>query len=159
MPRNPEFMDICSPEKTKCVMEALTVVEETAFDAEHDSHRECHCLPSCADFEFPHMASMSRLNSGKMLHIDEDIVEARPHYKNETYVKRNLALVHVYFDKLHFISKERGIFFGFVDFFSNVGGLIGLCTGLSAISVLEIGYFFTMRLFFNKKMGRGEYLY
>ncbi len=50
-----------------------------------------------------------------------------PEYSNDSYVSNNLALMHIYFKKLHFIRHERGEFYGFVDFFSNIGGLLGLC--------------------------------
>lgn len=42
-----------------------------------------------------------------------------------------------------FISKQ--------DFFSNIGGIIGLCMGVSIISVMEMIYFFTIWMFFKKK--------
>ena len=54
----------------------------------------------------------------------------RPHYSNDTYVSNNLAVVHVYFKSLHFMRQERAELFGIVDFFSNVGGLLGLCMGV-----------------------------
>ena len=45
-------------------------------------------------------------------------------------MSNNLAVVHVYFKSLHFMRQERAELFGIVDFFSNVGGLLGLCMGV-----------------------------
>ena len=80
----------------------------------------------------------------------------RPHYSNDTYVSNNLAVVHVYFKSLHFMRQERAELFGIVDFFSNVGGLLGLCMGVSIISGLELLYFFTARLYYNIVTPRTE---
>ena len=77
-------------------------------------------------------------------------------YEDDTYVQNNVAILHVYFKNLHFIRQERGELYGFIDLFSNIGGLMGLCMGLSALSVVEVLYFFSMRLYFNKSMDRKE---
>ncbi len=70
----------------------------------------------------------------------------------------NIAILNVYFKNLHFMRQERGELFGFVDLFSNIGGLMGLCCGLSALSVVEVIYFFSIRLYFNRAMHRKEVL-
>ena len=80
----------------------------------------------------------------------------RPHFFNDTYVSNNLAAVHIYFKALHFMRQERAELFGIVDFFSNVGGLLGLCMGVSALSVVELVYFVTLRLGLNICLPRRE---
>ncbi len=42
---------------------------------------------------------------------------------------------------------ERGELFGAVDFVSNVGGLMGLFLGFSAISLMEVVYYFGKVMF------------
>ncbi len=79
-------------------------------------------------------------------------------YLNDTYIQKNLAIIHVYFKHLHFMRQERGELYGFVDLFSNIGGLMGLCMGFSALSAIELVYFFTLRLFLNMTMPRPEEL-
>jgi amiloride-sensitive sodium channel len=64
-------------------------------------------------------------------------------------VINNLAMLHIYFKKLHFMRHSRGELYGLIDFFSNIGGLLGLCMGFSALSLVEFVYFFSLRLFFN----------
>jgi amiloride-sensitive sodium channel len=73
-------------------------------------------------------------------------------------VANNLAMMHVYYKKLHFMRHTRGELYGILDFFSNIGGLLGLCMGFSALSVVEFIYFFTLRLFFNICSSRTETL-
>lgn len=64
--------------------------------------------------------------------------------------------MHIYFKKLHFMRRERGELYGFIDFFSNIGGVLGLCMGFSMLSLVEAIYFFTLRFLCNKKMKRDE---
>ncbi len=84
--------------------------------------------------------------------------EANPEYLDDDYVENNLAVVNVYFKSLHFMRQERGELYGFVDLFSNIGGLMGLCCGFSALSVVELAYFFSLRLYFNIIMSHREKL-
>ena len=41
-------------------------------------------------------------------------------------MRENLATLHVYFEALQFMRKERSELYGITDFFSNIGGLGGL---------------------------------
>ena len=84
------------------------------------------------------------------------LAEAHPEFQNDTFVSNNLAVMHIYFDKLHFIMHQRGELYTATDFLANIGGLMGLCLGISAMSVLEFLYFFTARLFFNITTPRSE---
>lgn len=91
MPRNPDIMPICAPEKLHCVEHALTTVEETAF-SDHGSkdsggHGEghgggghgsssvgnCKCLPSCTEVKFPHETSTSSVKRAKFVHIPDKL--------------------------------------------------------------------------------------
>ena len=40
-------------------------------------------------------------------------------------MKNNLAILHVYFEAIQFMRKERSELYGITDFFSNIGGLGG----------------------------------
>ena len=40
-------------------------------------------------------------------------------------MRENLATLHVYFEALQFMRKERSELYGITDFFSNIGGLGG----------------------------------
>ena len=55
--------------------------------------------------------------------------------------KNNLQFVRIYFDTPTFdkITKDRAA--KFVDMLSAIGGTMGLLTGFSIISAVEIGYF------------------
>ena len=40
-------------------------------------------------------------------------------------MRNNLAVLHVYFEAVQFMRKERSELYGITDFFSNIGGLGG----------------------------------
>ena len=65
-------------------------------------------------------------------------------------------VLHLYYNNLHFVTKERDEQYGTVDFVANIGGLLGLCMGLSTISLMEIIYFFTARFYYNLTTARHE---
>ena len=52
----------------------------------------------------------------------------------------------VSFKEHHFISINRTESSTFADFVASVGGLLGLFMGISMLSVIELIYFFTLRL-------------
>jgi Amiloride-sensitive sodium channel len=57
--------------------------------------------------------------------------------------------INIYFKENQFMTIQRSELRGSTMFLANCGGLFGLCLGISIISVLEIFYFFTIRLFFK----------
>ena len=63
-------------------------------------------------------------------------------------IEANLKYVRIYFDTPTFdrIAKDRA--FKFVDMLSAIGGTMGLLTGFSIISGVEIIYF-AMKIMFN----------
>ena len=65
--------------------------------------------------------------------------------------KNNLRFVRIYFDTPTFdrITKDRAA--KFVNMLSAIGGTMGLLTGFSIISAMEI-VFFAFKIMFNIKM-------
>ena len=65
--------------------------------------------------------------------------------------KNNLRFVRIYFDTPTFdrITKDRAA--KFVNMLSAIGGTMGLLTGFSIISAMEIVYF-AFKIMFNIKM-------
>lgn len=46
---------------------------------------------------------------------------------------------------------EKSELYGIVDFLSNTGGILGLFTGFSLVSLIEIIYFMSIKLIANYK--------
>jgi amiloride-sensitive sodium channel len=55
--------------------------------------------------------------------------------------------VQVYFKENQFDVKKRSERFGFIDFISDCGGLMGLFMGISLLSIVEILHYFVYFLF------------
>ena len=59
------------------------------------------------------------------LSFSSSFAAAHPEFGEDEYVRDNLAILHVYFEALQFMRKERSELYGITDFFSNIGGLGG----------------------------------
>ncbi|KAK5641673.1 hypothetical protein RI129_010220 [Pyrocoelia pectoralis] len=115
-------------------------------------HGRCNCLPSCTSLSYDVETSQTRWDWRKAFEVlnRAGLSEFLPDEKGSHYSRIN-----VYYKDLQFLSSERNELYGYVDFFSNVGGLLGLFIGLSVTSCIEILYFLTLRLVCNiRKYGR-----
>lgn len=54
--------------------------------------------------------------------------------------------VFVYFRDSEFLGIIRYQGYGIVDFLSSLGGLLGIMIGASVLSIIELFYFFTLRM-------------
>lgn len=59
---------------------------------------------------------------------------------------KDMSIVHVYFNVDSVFPRLRKEMITTVDLIANAGGLLGLCMGFSALSLLEIIYHGTLRL-------------
>lgn len=67
-------------------------------------------------------------------------------------------MLRVYFKSGHFITSQRNELYGPIGFLANFGGIIALFTGASIVSVIEIVYFLTYRLYCNVRLlGSGRW--
>ncbi|XP_044256465.1 pickpocket protein 28-like [Tribolium madens] len=60
----------------------------------------------------------------------------------------------IYFKSNDFITSVRNELYGPIDFVANFGGLLGLFTGFSILSLMEIIYFLSVRILCNKVLYR-----
>lgn len=63
-----------------------------------------------------------------------------------------LSSLIIYFKNNQFITSKRHELYGPTDFLGNFGGLLGLFTGFSILSLMEIIYFLTVRIICNIKL-------
>jgi amiloride-sensitive sodium channel len=66
--------------------------------------------------------------------------------------RTHMSQLQIFFKANQFITSERNELFGPTDFLANCGGLLGLFTGFSFLSLVEILYYCTLRLFCNIKL-------
>ena len=71
--------------------------------------------------------------------------------KNPTYnaFEKDIAVVNFYFDTSNVEQLQRSLRMGWIDYISQMGGLLGLGLGFSFISMMEIIYWIVFKLYRN----------
>lgn len=67
-----------------------------------------------------------------------------------------MSLVKTYFQHFELASLRRKELYTAADFLAVCGGLLGLCLGISALSVIEMFYYFSLRLFCSLRKWKSE---
>ncbi|XP_071743578.1 pickpocket protein 28 [Lepeophtheirus salmonis] len=149
MPRTDDI-PICSPEKIDCIKKAKIKAEESNIqdDSDKSKVRECECLPSCTEINYPHEASMSKVQSTKMLKFtpEERNTFLKDGQDDDTYARNNLAVIHIFYKSLNILRQERSQLYGPIEFIANVGGILGLCGGSSLLSICEVFFYFVIQI-------------
>lgn len=101
--------------------------------------RVCNCLPTCTSITYDYEISQAMMNWKKItvdgIKHDVQLSKLSIHYKN----KKVIAL-------------RRSEFYGEIGFLSDCGGLLGLFMGFSLLSIVELFYYSTIRMFCNYLM-------
>ncbi|XP_072397815.1 pickpocket protein 28-like [Diabrotica undecimpunctata] len=150
---------ICGVEKQRCMLHAADKLHilnlpnfsdlknKTKKHKFHGNFTACDCLPMCADLSYNVELSQSKWNW---------LPAYRAQITNNTNTidpsSMSLSKLTIFFKTADFIYSERNELYGPLDFLANFGGLLGLFTGFSLLSMLEIVYFLTIRLYFNVKL-------
>lgn len=66
------------------------------------------------------------------------------------------ARLSIFFKEHQFITSKRSELYGQTDFYANCGGLLGLFLGMSCLSVIEVIYYFTLRLVCSLRLRRNR---
>lgn len=66
--------------------------------------------------------------------------------------RTHMSYLQVFFKGNNFITSERNELYGVTDFLANAGGLLGLFTGFSILSLVEILYYLTLRILCNIRL-------
>lgn len=74
------------------------------------------------------------------------------------FLRRNIAIMHIYYEQNFFRSNSKEELIGFTEFLSNTGGLLGLFMGFSVVSLIEILYFLTFRPYCNQRKHKENHL-
>jgi hypothetical protein len=53
-------------------------------------------------------------------------------------VEKDIAIVQIYFQNAYATQIQRSLTMGWIDYFSNVGGIFGLVLGMGMISIVEL---------------------
>lgn len=143
--------ETCGLGSMECMRDSKLKYLENETDAEFGKG-PCNCWPSCTSLSYDVETSQSSWDWHKAFEVF-----SRAGLSGDLPSERqsHFSRLNVYYRDLQFLSSERNELYGYVDFFANVGGLLGLFIGMSVTSCVEILYFLTLRLVCNiRKYGR-----
>ncbi|XP_074027635.1 pickpocket protein 28-like [Leptinotarsa decemlineata] len=108
---------------------------------------DCDCMPLCSDLSYNVHISQNPYDRMQLLRALAS--NASVEYPEDKYYFSKLI---VFFKSAQFITSQRHELYGPTDFLANFGGLLGLFTGFSILSLMEAIYFLTVRLFCNSRL-------
>ncbi|XP_033190867.1 pickpocket protein 28 [Bombus vancouverensis nearcticus] len=143
MPKSSNTL-ICEKKDDTCAMKARRAMEVKLYDDDIgialnvSETPSCNCYPGCFEIGYNVEISQSKLVSSFI--VPDSYVK-----KSKEYFSTNMAVVHLFFVDSQFTKYMKNELFGFTEFLSNTGGLLGLFMGFSFLSLVEIMYFATLR--------------
>ncbi|XP_072382227.1 pickpocket protein 28-like [Diabrotica undecimpunctata] len=146
---------ICGNGNIKCMQKAEKLQREAELDyiLGMEPEKGCNCMPLCTQLSYD--AETSRASWKWRKQFAAERIEER--FSAKGFVNsQHFSRLTIYFKSDQFIPSQRNELYGFFDFLSNFGGLLGLFTGFSLLSAVEVVYFISVRLWYNYKM-YGDY--
>ncbi|XP_063915473.1 pickpocket protein 28-like [Zophobas morio] len=143
MPRN-NTTAICGNSLLDCAVNAENDLIEVQKKSKIKGDDYCDCKPACSSLKFRAEISQANYDEGKLLNT-----------QGLTYADTKgtaWTLLHIYFKEEYVTTMERNELYGISDLISNFGGVLGLFTGFSLLSLFEILYFCSLRIFCNERL-------
>ncbi|KAG5868931.1 hypothetical protein JTB14_024684 [Gonioctena quinquepunctata] len=154
MPRNNNTA-ICGNGMTECMERAIYEMKERELEMFLEDSQEkdatCNCMPLCN--ELTYQTETARLYfpwRGKF--TAEKHFSTLLDYKGVNISEIHMSAVSIFFKQDYFQTSQRTELYGPFDFLANFGGLLGLFTGFSLLSAVEIIYYISVRLWCNKRL-------
>ena len=135
MPRIDNML-ICNQQQLSCYEKAeINYIKTESFQMSKNKDDKtpetiCNCLPSCTSINYNYELTQFDLKFDR----------------NSQIVSSKLS---IFFKDGKVATKESLKFYGFNDFVADSGGLLGLFMGISFLSIIEIIYYFSLRLICN----------
>ncbi|KAH8292921.1 hypothetical protein KR044_008658 [Drosophila immigrans] len=139
LPRIDPAARICGPNDNNCTNRVQTEIESSKTELSCEN-----CWPGCFELTYRTTLSTSMIVSGPSYQSGEDLPEDLFSTSNGS-ANNDLSVLHFYYLTNNIRSTTKSEMFGFTEFLSNTGGLLGLFMGFSIFSVIEILYYVTMR--------------
>ncbi|XP_031638214.1 pickpocket protein 28-like [Contarinia nasturtii] len=141
MPRDRDT-SICGFDKIKCFNDAEDKLLERQFEDglknERNAATGCNCLPACTSITYDAEISQAKFDWVGLFQAFNSSLDEFP--------GAELARLSIFFKEHQFITSKRSELYGLTDFMANCGGLLGLFMGVSMLSIVEVIYYFTLRL-------------
>ncbi|KAH8388064.1 hypothetical protein KR093_011523 [Drosophila rubida] len=139
LPRIDPTARVCGPNDNNCTNRVQTEIESSKTELSCEN-----CWPGCFELTYRTTLSSSTIVAGPSYQSGEDLPENLFSTSNGS-TNNDLSILHFYYLTNNFRSTTKSEMFGFTEFLSNTGGLLGLFMGFSIFSVIEIFYYVTVR--------------
>ncbi|XP_056643637.1 pickpocket protein 28-like [Diorhabda sublineata] len=145
---------ICGNYQRNCLQEAeselKTLEIEVAMGLREDS-LSCNCYPLCSQLTY--QTSITRTQwEWKEYYKAHKKLRTELNFSDDLTNELQFSRLKIYFKDDLFFSYEKNELYGIFDFISNFGGLLGLFTGFSLLTVAEIIYYISVRMWCNKRL-------
>lgn len=127
---------MCGIHKRPCLYEIEDKFSEFEISESNNNEKKstsCDCLPLCTSIEYN-------------VEISQADYKLEDNLKDVNEDAKYTKLI-IFFKNSQFIASKRSELYGMTDFLANCGGLLGLFMGVSLLSLVELAYFFIIRLF------------
>lgn len=111
----------------------------------HDANLTAKCLPACNSITYNAEISMSKLDNRAILKI------LNRFYNAGQTDSVDMALIGISFKNQQYFFMRRSELYGRYNFIAGCGGILSLFMGVSLLSVVEILYSATLRLYLRRK--------
>ncbi|EDS44436.1 amiloride-sensitive Na+ channel [Culex quinquefasciatus] len=147
MPRSSQTR-FCETYEIRCALGAqqklMLLNARNQIQHQSDKRIKCDCLPACNSIQYDAEITQTMFNF-------KETIKLRLGPINITYQdivdNKLLSKLEVYFKDVQFITSKRTEMYGLTDFVASCGGILGLCMGVSLLSLVELLYFSTIRPF------------
>ncbi|KAH8366991.1 hypothetical protein KR084_002653 [Drosophila pseudotakahashii] len=138
LPRIDPLARVCGPNDNQCTDRVQTEIESSMTNLSCES-----CWPGCFELTYKATLSTASIVSDPRFQAGENLPDYIFHgpYSNAS----EISILHFYYMTNIFRSTTKSEMFGFTEFLSNTGGLLGLFMGFSIFSVIEIFFYITVR--------------
>ncbi|KAL9702254.1 hypothetical protein quinque_005772 [Culex quinquefasciatus] len=147
---------ICSTAEQRCIIEArygmLKALSQNRLKND-GLMSECDCMSACSSIQYLTEVTQSTYDTVQTVSL-----RLKPLLPQLLKLMESVtsSKVSVFFKGAEFLSTRRNELFGLTDFVANCGGILGLCLGISFVSLVELLYYCTVRpvLMARKSTGR-----
>ena len=154
MPRD-SVTQICNQKQIQCFNEAedeLTKAEFREYESGYEENKigkiNCNCLPSCTSIKYDVEITQ---NEFKFVEFNMRMNFISIHRTKIIDSGFDVSRLRIFFIESKVITTKRSEIYSMNDFLSDCGGILGLFMGVSFVSVIELIYYFTLRLACNRK--------
>ncbi|CAH1154734.1 unnamed protein product [Phaedon cochleariae] len=153
MPRH-NTTNICGNVMTDCMEKAEFLMKtreiESQLSEDYPTPNSCNCMPICTSLSYQSETSRTPFPWKNIFRAEKNMAKFLAPLEIEK--RMHFSRLNIYFGSDVFLQMERTELYGFFDLMSNIGGILGLFNGFALLSIVEIVYYISVRLWCNYQL-------